>query len=54
MGNVSALLGVQWYSGLPFTDPTNTTGIAGIAALTQEILGSNLRGLQLGAVALVM
>jgi hypothetical protein len=52
MANISALLGVEWYSGLPFADPTNTTGIAEIAAVSEQLLGHNLRGLQLGAVAL--
>jgi hypothetical protein len=48
MGNVSALLGVQWYSGLPFANPENTTGIAEIAEIAEKIVGSNLIGLQLG------
>lgn len=48
MRNITALLGVDWYFGLPFADPTNTTGISTIAAFAESILGDKLIGLQLG------
>ncbi|KAF8332661.1 uncharacterized protein EI90DRAFT_2917640 [Cantharellus anzutake] len=48
MMNISGLLGVEWYSGLPFKDPTNTTGIAAITATIEEIMGDRIIGLQMG------
>ena len=49
MSNITTLVGTQWYGGLPFADPTNTTGIASIVAYAEQILGDNLMALQLGS-----
>ena len=48
MTNISALLGVEWYLGLPFKDPTNTTGIAAMMATIEDIMGDRILALQLG------
>lgn len=48
MNNASSLVDVQWYGGLPFADPTNSTGIASIIAFAEEILGDRLLAMQLG------
>ncbi|KAF9506580.1 glycoside hydrolase family 79 protein [Hydnum rufescens UP504] len=48
MNNISSLVGTRWYGGLPFADPTNTTGIASIIAFAEQVLGDNLIAMQLG------
>ena len=48
MTNISALLGTDWYFGLPFNNTLNDTGIATVVALVEEVLGSHLLALQLG------
>lgn len=48
MKNISNLLGVDWYFGLPFFDPTNITGITTLAVFSEEVLGTNLIALQMG------
>ncbi|KAG9102409.1 hypothetical protein FRC06_002026 [Ceratobasidium sp. 370] len=45
MNSISQLVAAEWYVGLPFL---NTTYIPAIAQSAQDILGSNLVGLQLG------
>lgn len=45
MNNISSLVGVGWYFGLPFLNATN---IPAIATAATTILGNNLLGLQLG------
>ncbi|GJE89064.1 glycoside hydrolase family 79 protein [Phanerochaete sordida] len=46
MANVSSLLPVKWYLGIPFNDTTNLR--LGIAEAGEAILGDNLLGFQLG------
>lgn len=48
MNNISALVGVQWYFGLPFAYPLNISGISDMVAIYEEVLGDNLLALQLG------
>ena len=48
MTNISKFLDVQWYGGLPFAAPLNTSGIALITGYAEEILGDNLIALQMG------
>jgi hypothetical protein len=48
LNNVSALLGVNWYLGLPFAYPVNISGISEMAGIFEEVLGNNLIALQLG------
>ncbi|KAH7333658.1 hypothetical protein B0J17DRAFT_676342 [Rhizoctonia solani] len=45
MASISSLVQAEWYVGLPFL---NTTYIPAVAQAAQDILGSNLVGLQLG------
>ncbi|KEP51984.1 putative glycoside hydrolase family 79 protein [Rhizoctonia solani 123E] len=45
MASISSLVQAEWYIGLPFL---NTTYIPAVAQAAQDILGSNLVGLQLG------
>ncbi|KAJ1300657.1 hypothetical protein OPQ81_002305 [Rhizoctonia solani] len=45
MASISNLVQAEWYIGLPFL---NTTYIPAVAQAAQDILGSNLVGLQLG------
>ncbi|CAE6486676.1 unnamed protein product [Rhizoctonia solani] len=45
MASISGLVRAEWYVGLPFL---NTTYIPAVAQAAQDILGSNLVGLQLG------
>ena len=42
--NISSLVGVKWFLGIPFNDSVNWR--IGIAEEGQQILGSNLMGLQ--------
>lgn len=46
LANVSALIPVQWYLGVPFNDTTNLR--LGIVEAGEAILGSNLLGFQVG------
>lgn len=46
MNNVSSLVGVQWYLGIPFNDTTNLR--LQIAEYGDQILGSNILGYQVG------
>ncbi|KAI0087558.1 hypothetical protein BDY19DRAFT_994874 [Irpex rosettiformis] len=46
LNNVSALVGVKWYLGIPFNDTSNLR--LGIAEAGEAILGDNLLGFQLG------
>ena len=46
LANVSALLPVQWYLGIPFNDTNNLR--LGIAEQGEAILGKNLLGFQVG------
>lgn len=46
LGNISALVGVKWYLGIPFNDTTNLR--LQIAEVGQAVLGDNLIGLQAG------
>ncbi|KAI0799775.1 hypothetical protein BC629DRAFT_197696 [Irpex lacteus] len=46
LNNVSSLVGVKWYLGIPFNDTSNLR--LGIAQAGEAILGSNLLGFQLG------
>lgn len=46
MNNISALLPIKWFVGVPFNDTTNPRLLMG--ELSQSILGDNLLGLQLG------
>ncbi len=48
MSNISKFLDIQWYGGLPFASPLNTSGIASITGYAEQILGDNLIGLQMG------
>ncbi|KAG8743857.1 hypothetical protein FRC10_011325 [Ceratobasidium sp. 414] len=45
MNSISQLVAAEWYVGLPFL---NTTYIPAIAQAAQDILGTNLVGMQLG------
>lgn len=44
MSNISSLVDVGWYLGLPFL---NEGAITNVATRSSEILGSYLRGLQM-------
>ncbi|KAF8651053.1 hypothetical protein AX16_004916 [Volvariella volvacea WC 439] len=46
MGNISALVNLEWFLGIPFNDTTNWR--LQIAELAQNILGDRLAGLQAG------
>lgn len=46
MSNVSALVGAQWYLGVPMNDTNNLR--LQIAQAGEQILGDNLLGLQVG------
>ncbi|KDQ55999.1 glycoside hydrolase family 79 protein [Jaapia argillacea MUCL 33604] len=46
LANVSSLVGVKWYLGVPFNDTTNLR--LEIAESGEQILGGNLLGLQVG------
>ncbi|KAF8320735.1 hypothetical protein DL93DRAFT_2073392 [Clavulina sp. PMI_390] len=48
LNNISALLGTQWYLGLPFSYPVNVTGISELTGIFEQVLGDNLIALQLG------
>lgn len=48
MNNISDFVGVNWYLGLPFAYPINTTGISDMTAIFEEVLGDRLIALQLG------
>ncbi|KAG6864519.1 hypothetical protein C0991_008981 [Blastosporella zonata] len=47
MGNVSALVNVHWFVGVPFLINDTTTRLA-ITQLSQEVLGDKLMGIQIG------
>lgn len=44
MSNISSMVGVGWYFGLPFLNPSEIQNVANAAT---TILGSNLLGLQM-------
>ncbi|TDL24311.1 hypothetical protein BD410DRAFT_745703 [Rickenella mellea] len=46
MGNISSLLPIDWFIGLPFNDTTNPR--LELAEIAQSVLGKNLIGMQLG------
>ncbi|TDL20289.1 glycoside hydrolase family 79 protein [Rickenella mellea] len=46
MGNISALLPIEWYIGVPLNDTANLR--LEIAELSQAVLGPNLKGMQVG------
>jgi len=46
MSNISHLVGVQWYLGIPLNDTSNLR--LGIAEVGQAVLGSNILGFQVG------
>lgn len=48
MAHISDLVDVNWYFGLAFADPTNTTGLVAVASEAQKILGNRLLSLQMG------
>lgn len=51
MANISAIVGVDWYFGLPFNQSAVDNKIANIyevAQMAQGILGERLLGLQMG------
>lgn len=46
MGNISNLVNVDWFIGLPFNDTNNPRTI--LAEISQKLLGNHLLGMQLG------
>jgi hypothetical protein len=46
LGNISALVNVKWYLGVPFNDTANLR--LQIAEVGEAVLGNNLLGLQVG------
>lgn len=46
MGNISALVGVKWYLGVPMNDTKHMR--LQIAEIGEAVLGENLLGLQVG------
>ncbi|KZT38546.1 hypothetical protein SISSUDRAFT_1046831 [Sistotremastrum suecicum HHB10207 ss-3] len=46
MGNISTLVNVEWFIGLPFNDTSNPRTT--LAEIAQSVLGKNLIGMQLG------
>lgn len=48
MNNISELLDVHWYLGLPMAYPLNISGISAMTAVYEEVLGDRLIALQLG------
>lgn len=48
LNNMSALLDIQWYLGLPFSYPLNISGISELTGVFEQVLGDNLIALQLG------
>ncbi|TDL22798.1 hypothetical protein BD410DRAFT_860283 [Rickenella mellea] len=46
MGNISSLLPIEWFIGLPFNDTNNPR--RELAEIAQKVLGKNLIGMQLG------
>lgn len=48
LNNISALLDVNWYLGLPFSYPVNISGISEMTGIFEQVLGDKLIALQLG------
>ena len=48
MANISSLIGVDWYFGIAFADPTNFTNQISVADTVVSVLGDNLIALQMG------
>lgn len=48
MADISALVDVDWYFGLPYALPINETRIANVVAFAEKTLGGHLIAFQLG------